>query len=162
MSCSRRGPLRYVCWQTIDPTAMICTFLESPTNRDVCIPGSVLLFLAKIVETDVAEVGTQNNGSPVDDNYFVFFYTFWYVMHYVSFSCSDFEISGKIDVQKYKMTRLSFLVSRPWRGPLRHVCGHTNHNTTMVHAFLESLSNLEEHPGIRFSICEKKFRRNWK
>ena len=34
-SCSRRGPLRYVCGQTIDPTAMICTFLESPTDLDV-------------------------------------------------------------------------------------------------------------------------------
>ena len=35
MSCSRRGPLRYVCGQTIDPTAMICTFLKSPTDLDV-------------------------------------------------------------------------------------------------------------------------------
>ena len=35
MSCSRRGPLRYVCGQAIDPTAMICTFLESPTDLDV-------------------------------------------------------------------------------------------------------------------------------
>ena len=30
-----RGPLRHVCGQTIDPTAMICTFLESPTDLDV-------------------------------------------------------------------------------------------------------------------------------
>ena len=35
MSCSRRGPLRYVCGQTIHPTAML---------------------LAEIVEIDVAEV----------------------------------------------------------------------------------------------------------
>ena len=27
--------MRYVCGQTIDPTAMICTFLESPTDLDV-------------------------------------------------------------------------------------------------------------------------------
>ena len=35
MSCSRRGPLRYVCGQTINPTSMIYTFLESPTYLDV-------------------------------------------------------------------------------------------------------------------------------
>ena len=35
MSYSRRSALRYVCGQTIDPTAMIYTFLESPTNLDV-------------------------------------------------------------------------------------------------------------------------------
>ena len=35
MSCSRSSPLRYVCGQTIDPTAMICTFLESQTDLDV-------------------------------------------------------------------------------------------------------------------------------
>ena len=34
-SCSRRGPLRYVCGQTIAPTAMICTSFESPTDLDV-------------------------------------------------------------------------------------------------------------------------------
>ena len=35
LSCSRRGPLRHVCGQTINPTAMICTFLERPTDLDV-------------------------------------------------------------------------------------------------------------------------------
>ena len=49
----------------------------------MCIPGSVLLLLAEIVETDVAEVGTQNNeicvpnrrgSSPVDENFFLFFF----------------------------------------------------------------------------------------
>ena len=130
----------------------------------MCIPGSVLLLLAEIVETDVAEVGTQNNeicvpnrrgSSPVDENlFFVLFFTFWYVMHYFSFSCSDFEKLGKIDVQKCKISRLSLFVSRPWRGPLRNVCGHTNHRTTMVHAFLESPGNVDVHPGIRFSIFE--------
>ena len=34
-SYSRRGPLRYVCEQTINPTAMICAFLESPTYLNV-------------------------------------------------------------------------------------------------------------------------------
>ena len=33
--CSRRGRLRYVCGQTIHPTAMICAFLESPTDLHV-------------------------------------------------------------------------------------------------------------------------------
>ena len=35
LSCSRRGPLRHVCGQTINPTAMICTFLEISTDLDV-------------------------------------------------------------------------------------------------------------------------------
>ena len=52
-------------------------------------------------------------------------------------------------------SELSLLVSRPWRGPLRHVYGYTNHSTTMVHIFLESPSNLDVHPGIRFWILEK-------
>ena len=39
MSCSRRGPLRYVCGQTVHPTAMIDAFLESPTYLDV-LPGT--------------------------------------------------------------------------------------------------------------------------
>ena len=37
MSSSRRGPLRYVCGQTIHPTAMICTFCKA----QMCILGSV-------------------------------------------------------------------------------------------------------------------------
>ena len=49
---------------------------------------------------------------------------------------------------------LSVRLSHPWRGPLRHVCGHTYHRTTMIHAFLESRSNLHVHPRIRFSIFE--------
>ena len=83
------------------------------------------------------------------------FLTFWYVMHSFSFSCSVFEKSGKIDVQNCKISRLSLLVSRPWSGPLRHVYDYTNHSTTMVHTFLESPSNLDVHPGIRFEIFEK-------
>ena len=86
---------------------------------------------------------------------FFSFFTFWYVMHYFSFSYSDFEKLAKIEVQNCKISRLSLLVSRPWRGPLRHVYGYTNHSTTMVHTFLESPSNLDVHPNIRFSIFEK-------
>ena len=48
----------------------------------------------------------------------------------------------------------SVRLSHPWRGPLRHVCGHTYHRTTMIHAFLESPSNLDVHSRIRFSIFE--------
>ena len=58
MSCSRRGPLRYVCGQTIDPTAMICTFLESPAYLDV-LPGKHFALFAEIVETDDAEIGVK-------------------------------------------------------------------------------------------------------
>ena len=78
--------MRYVCGQTINPTSMICTFLESPTDLDVH-PRKSLDVLTKIVEIDVAEVGTQNNeiwscgpdrrgSSPVDDNFFALFYHF--------------------------------------------------------------------------------------
>ena len=62
---------------------------------------------------------------------------------------------AKIAVQKCKISRLSLLVSRPWRGPLRHVCGHTNHSTIMVHTFLQRSSNLDVHPDIRFSMFGK-------
>ena len=31
----------------------------------------------------------------------------------------------------------------PWRGPLRYVCGHTYHRTTMIHTFLECPSDLD-------------------
>ena len=76
--------MRYVCGQTVNPTAMICTFLESQTNLDVHRKKRCAL-LAKIVEIDVAEVGTQNNeicscgpdrrgSSPVGDNFFFFFF----------------------------------------------------------------------------------------
>ena len=65
---------------------MNCTFLESPTDLDVH-PRKSLDVLTKIVEIDVAKVGTQNNEiwscgldrrglSPVDDNFFVLFYHF--------------------------------------------------------------------------------------
>ena len=39
---------------------------------------------------------------------------------------------------------------------MRHVCGHTYHRTTMIHAFLQSPSNLDVHPRNRFSIFKKK------
>ena len=38
------------------------------------------------------------------------------------------------------------------RGALRPVCGHTSHLIAMIHTFLESLSDLDVHPGICFSI----------
>ena len=49
--------MRYVCGQTINPTA-ICTFLERPTDLDVH-PKNRFAFLAKIVEIDVAELGKK-------------------------------------------------------------------------------------------------------
>ena len=73
--------------------------------------------------------------------------------------CSDFEKLGRIDVQKCKISRLSLLVSGLWRGLLRHVCGHTNHRTTMFHTFLESQSDLDVHPGKRFALLGH-YRRN--
>ena len=45
----------------------------------------------------------------------------------------------------------------PGRGPLRNVCGHTYHRTTMIHTFLESPSDLGVHLKIRFSIFDKNF-----
>ena len=144
---------------------MICTFLERPTDLDVH-PKKRFAFLAKIVEIDVAEVGTQNNENcsmwPGQTRFescwwqfFCSFLTFWYAMHYFFLLVLRFWEIGKIDIQKCKKSRLSLLVSRPWRGPLRHVCCHTNQRTTVIHAFLESPSNLDVHPGIRFWIFEK-------
>ena len=44
LSCSRRGPLRYVCGQTIYPTPMVCIFLESLTDLDVHLGKRFALF----------------------------------------------------------------------------------------------------------------------
>ena len=50
---------------------------------------------------------------------------------------------------------LSVCLSHLWRGSLRHVCGHTNHRTTVIHTFLESPSDLDVHPRICFSTFQK-------
>ena len=76
----------------------------------------------------------------------------WLCHAHADFSCSDFEKSGKIDVLKCKISRLSLLMSRPWRGPWRHVCGHTNHCTTIVHTFFKSSADLDMHPWRRFAV----------
>ena len=91
---------------------------------------------------------------------FLFFFTILVCNALVVFYlCSDFEKLGRIDVQKCKISRLSLLVSRAWRDPFRHVCGHTNHHTTMFHTFLESLSDLDVHPEKRFALLGH-YRRN--
>ena len=98
--------------------------------------------LAKIVEIDVFELGTQNNkicscgpdrrcSSPTNDTFFLFVLVCKASCDFFSFSVS--EKSGKIEVQKRKISRLAVLLCRPRRGPLRHVCGHTNHLTTAIH-----------------------------
>ena len=61
--------------------------------------------------------------SPVDDILFGSFLTFWYVIQYFSFSCSDFEKSGKIDVQKCKISRLSHYGSYFMESPSNLVFG---------------------------------------
>ena len=60
MSCSRRGPLRFVCGQTVNTstTAMIYTYMESPSDLDVHLKKRFAV-LAEIVEIDVAEAGTK-------------------------------------------------------------------------------------------------------
>ena len=159
------GPLRYVCGQTINPTSRICTFLESPTNLDVHHRKS-LDFLAKIVEIHVADVGTQTTkfGHVAwTDEVRVLFMTI-YLFFFTILVCNAVVFSfcaqiSRIDVQKCKVSRLSLLVSRPWRDPFRHVCGHTNHHTTIFHTFLESLSDLDVHPGKRFALLGH-YRRN--
>ena len=62
-----------------------------------------------------------------------------------SFSFSVSEKSGKIEVQKWKISRLSVLLCRPRNGPLRPVCGHTNHRTTIIHTILKSPTDLDVH-----------------
>ena len=90
-----------------------------------------------------------------------FFFTFLYVMHYSFLLVLRFREIGQNWRTKCKISRLSLLVSRPWSGPLRHVCGHTNHHTTMFHTFLESLSDLDVHPGKRFALLGH-YRQNWR
>ena len=51
--------------------------------------------------------------------------------------------------------------SRPRRGPLRHVCGHTNHCTAIVHTFLKSPTDLDMQPWKRFAVFGQN-RRNWR
>ena len=60
---------------------------------------------------------------------------------------------------RLKVHYISISCSR--RGALRHVCGHTNHRTTMVDTFLESPSDLVVHPGKRFALFGQN-RRNWR
>ena len=92
----------------------------------------------------------RRGSSPADDNSFIFL-TFWYVMHYFFPSHAQIWRNRTKNWRKrVKKTRLSFLVSRHWRDALRHVWGHTNHRTTMVHTFLESPSNLDVHLEICF------------
>ena len=55
-----KGSIALRLRQIINPTAIIYTFLESQPTQ-MCILGDFLLFLAEIVEIDVAKVGTKNN-----------------------------------------------------------------------------------------------------
>ena len=164
MSCSRRGSLRYVCGQTIDRTAMICPFLESPADLDVHLEKRFALFcwnrrnwrsqswhpkqrnLHDVARTDVFRVLLMT--------IFSFFFYFSYVRHYAFLLVSVFKKSGKIDVKKCKISRIFVLMSTPWRAPLRHVYGYTNHRTAMIHTLLISPNDLDVHPVIRFSIFE--------
>ena len=83
---------------------------------------------------------------------------YWHVLYYcfhVLIIIIPREAEG-YSVELFGLSvRPSVRLSPPWRGPLRHVCGHTYHRTTMIHTFLESPSNLDVHPRIRFSIFEK-------
>ena len=117
-SCSRRGPLRYVCGQTIQPTAMICTFLERPTDLDVH-PRKRLLFFTKIFEINVAEVDTQNNeicscgpdrrgSSPVGDIFFSFFNI---LICSALFYRSRAQISRNRATLTYKIANFAFVSS---------------------------------------------------
>ena len=151
MSCSRRGPLRYVCGQIINPTAMILYIFGKP-NRPSCASQEAFCFFGQnrrnwrrrsrhLKQRNLLMwPGQTRFESCWWQFFFLFCLTFWCII--LSFSCSDFEKSGKIDVQKCKISLLSVLMQRACRGPLRHVCGHINHRTTLVHTFLESLSHL--------------------
>ena len=68
---------------------------------------------------------------------------------------------AKLTSKSEKISPLSVLMQRPCRGPLRHVCGHINHRTTLVHTFLKSLSHLDVYPGKRFALFGQN-RRNWR
>ena len=83
-------------------------YIFGKSNRPRCASREayVLLFSARIVEIDVAEVGTQNNeicscgpdrrgSNPVDDIFFVLFLTFWYVRHYLLLLVLNFREIGQ-------------------------------------------------------------------
>ena len=90
-------------------------------------------------------------------------FTFLYVMHYSFLLVLRFREIGQNWRTKCKISRLSLLVSRPWSGPLRHVCGHTNHRTTISHTSLKSPTDLhlDVHPGKRFARFGQNCR-NWR
>ena len=156
LSCSRRGPLRYVCGQTFHRTAMIYTFLESSTDLDVHLRTRFAFFGQNRRILRLRSIGAKNNetcscgpdrrcSSPTDDTFFCFLLLFGVQGIMYSFSFSVSEKSGKIKVQKCKISRLSVLLCRPRNGPLRPVCGHTNHRTTIIHTFLKSPTDLDVH-----------------
>ena len=149
--------MRPVCGHANHRTTMVHTFLESPSNldvhREICF-GIFEKFRRKwrlkyTIWGPLRYVcGQTINPISMVCNALVVFYL-----------CSDFEKLGRIDEQKCKISRLSFLVSRPWRDTFRHVCDHTNHHTTMFYTFLESLSNLNVHRRKRFALL-RHYRRN--
>ena len=72
----------------------------------MCIPGSVLLFLAKIVEIDIAEVGPKTmkfaHVARTDEVRVLLmtiflgsFLTFWYVGHYLLLFVLNFREIGQ-------------------------------------------------------------------
>ena len=150
--------MRYVCGQTINPTAMICTFLESPADLDVH-PKKRFAFLVKIVEIDVTEIGTQNNeicscgpdrrgSSPVGDNFFFFFFNI--LICSALFYRFRAQISRNLAKLTYKSAKYRvclFLCLDPGGVHCVTFCEQTIYPTAMICTFLESPTDLDVHPG---------------
>ena len=67
-----------------------------------------------------------------------------------------FIIPREAEGYSVELFGLSVRLAHPWRGPLRHVCGHTNHRATMIRTyFWKTPSSLDVHPRVRFLIFQK-------
>ena len=155
-------PLRYVCGQTIHPTAMVCTFLESPTDPDVHPRKRFALFgqSRRNWRRRSRHLNQRNSlmlpgQTRLESCWWQFFFLFVFniLVCNALFFNSRAQISKNLAKLTYKSAkcRVSLLCLNPgWVH-----CVTFAATPTMVHAFSESPSNLDVHPGICFWIFEK-------
>ena len=124
-----------------------------------------MLFLAKFVEIDVTEVGTQKTKfahvARTDEvrvppmTIFLLFFYFLVCKASSILSHSHFPRNpAKLRYESAKYRDYLFFCADPG-----HACGRTNHRTTIVHAFLKSAIDLDGHPGKHFVVIGQN-RRN--
>ena len=156
MTCSRRGPLRYVCGQTINPTAMIIP--REARGYSVELFG--LSVLLSVRHSHPWKKGPLRHVCDQTDYRTTMIHTFLE-------SPSNLDVHPGIHFWIFKKFRrnwrlkvhyMAMLCSR--RGPLRHVCGQTIYPTAMNCTCLESPTDLDVHPGKGFALFARN-RRIW-